>query len=132
KHALHCSTMKTCLKKACWGMTAGLIAYALGLVLMNYLYRANSASRFWLILLPVLPLVYITSCVIRAVSERDEMQRKIVTEAMAFSGLATGFTCFSYLFLRDAGAPEFHAEWAFYIMWAYYGIGFLFSWSRYR
>jgi hypothetical protein len=62
----------------------------------------------------------------------DEMKRKIVTEAAAFACLATGFSCFSYLFFRDMGAPEFHAEWAFYMMWAYYGIGLFFSWRRYR
>jgi hypothetical protein len=60
------------------------------------------------------------------------MKRKIVTEAMAFSGLATGFTCFSYLFVRDMGAHEFRPEWGFYLMWAYYFIGLFFSWRRYR
>ena len=60
------------------------------------------------------------------------MRRKIVCEAMAFSAIATGFTCFTYLFLRDMGAPEFRGEWAFYLMWAYYGIGGVISGWRYR
>jgi hypothetical protein len=30
------------------------------------------------------------------------------------------------------GAPEFHAEWAYYLMFAYFWIGFIFSWRRYR
>jgi len=85
-----------------------------------------------LALLPILPILYMTAAIIRAISDMDEMKRKIVTEAMAFSGLATGFTCFSYLFFRDMGAPEFRPEWAFYVMWAYYGIGLFFSWRRYR
>jgi putative transcriptional regulator len=34
-----------------------------------------------------------------------------------------GFASFIYLFLRDMSAPEFHAEWAFYLMWAYYFLG---------
>ena len=51
---------------------------------------------------------------------------------MAFSGIATGFTCFTYLFLRDMGAPEFRAEWAFYMMWAYYGVGAMLSNRRYK
>jgi hypothetical protein len=71
--------------------------------------------------------------IIRFVSEGlDEMKRKIVTEAMAFSGLATGFTCFTYLFLRDMGAPEFHAVWVWNIMWVYYAVGLFFSWLRYK
>ena len=75
--------------------------------------------------------VYLVTSIIRCVADMDEMHRKIATEAMAFSGLATGFTCFSYLFLRDMGAPEFHAQWALYILWAYYWIGLYFSWRRY-
>ena len=113
-------------------MTAGFIGYALGLVAMNHFYTEQLPHRFWLVLLPVLPVLYLAATIIRSVSELDEMWRKIVTEAMAFSAIATGFTCFTYLFLRDMGAPEFRAEWAFYIMWAYYGIGTIFSFRRYK
>ena|ERR1041385_261961 len=111
---------------------AGFTGYGLGLVAINRFYTEKLPCRYWLVLLPLLPLLYMVNIIIRNVSELDEMWRKIVTEAMAFSGLATGFTCFTYLFLRDMGAPEFRAEWAFYIMWAYYGIGTFFSWRRYR
>jgi hypothetical protein len=113
-------------------MTVGFIGYALGLVALNYFDAAHLSHRYWLVLLPLMPLLYLATVIIRYVSELDEMWRKIITEAMAFSGLATGFTCFSYLFLRDMGAREFHAEWAFYMMFAYYGIGFIFSWRRYK
>jgi hypothetical protein len=82
--------------------------------------------------LPVLPLIYVSAAIIRFISEVDEMWRKIYMEAFAFSGIATGFTCFTYLFFRDMGAPEFHAEWAYYLMFAYFWIGFIFSWRRYR
>src|SRR5262249_22483760 len=103
-----------------------------GLVVMNHFDTGPAPNRYWLILLPVVPLIYLAATIIRVVSELDEMKRKIVVEAMAFSGIATGFTCFSYLFLRDMGAREFRPEWAFYIMWAYYGIGSFFSWRRYQ
>jgi hypothetical protein len=62
----------------------------------------------------------------------DEMKRKIVTEAMAFSGLATGYTCFSYIFIRQSGGPQIPLDYAFYVMWAYYFIGLFFSWRRYK
>ena len=124
--------MKPHIKKYYLRMTLGLIAYALGIFALNFFYIERSPHRYWLILLPVLPLLYVAAAIIRFISEIDEMWRKIFTEAMAFSGLATGFTCFSYLFLRDMGAREFHAEWAFYMMFAYYGIGFIFSWRRYK
>jgi hypothetical protein len=79
-----------------------------------------------------LPVIYICFTIIRYITELDEMWRKIYMEAMAFSGIATGFTCVSYLFLHDVGAPEFHAEWAYYMMWIYYFIGFFFSVRRYK
>ena len=117
-------------------MIIALGGYALGLVALNSFDTEHRPHwlphNYWLALLPLLPLIYMATSIIRAVADLDEMKRKIYTEAMAFSGIATGFTCFIYLFLRDMGAPEFHAEWAFYIMWAYYWIGMFFSWRRYQ
>ena len=113
-------------------MMAGFLGYALGLVALNCFYTEQLPHKYWLLLLPLLPMIYMITAIIRGVSDMDEMLRKIQTEAMSFSGLATGFTCFSYLFLRDMGAPEFRAEWAFYLMWAYYGIGAIISARRYK
>jgi hypothetical protein len=113
-------------------MTVGFTGYALGLLVLNGLYKEQWPYKYCLVLLPVLPLLYTAATIIRAVSEMDEMWQKIVTEAMAFSAIATGFTCFSYLFIRDMGGPEFRAEWAFYLMWAYYGVGTMLSFRRYK
>src|SRR5882724_1077761 len=126
--------MKPFMKKYLWRLTVGMTGYVLGVFACIYFYFHNKHSphRYWLILLPVIPLLYAVSAIIRCVSDLVEMQRKIQIEAMAFSGLATGFTCFSYLFVRNMGAPEFHAQWAYYMMWGYYGIGLFFSWRRYK
>jgi hypothetical protein len=124
--------MKPYCQKYVFRMIAGFLAYALGLFALNYFYSPQLPHKYWLILLPVLPLVYVSATIIRCIADADEMWRKIYTEALAFSALATGFTCFSYLFVRDMGAPEFRAEWAFYLMWAYYGIGLFVSWRRYN
>ena len=113
-------------------MILGLTGYVLGLVVMNALYKESLPHKYWLVLLPVLPLLYTASAIIRVVTEVDEMWRRILCEAMAFSAVATGFSCFSYLFMRDMGAPEFRAEWAFYLMWLYYGIGTVISSRRYQ
>ena len=127
--------MKPCkphIKKYYLRMTGGSVTYALGIFALNYFYDKQSPYRYWLVLLPVLPLIYVSFAAIRFISDTDEMWRKVYTEAMAFSGLATGFTCFSYLFIRGMGAPEFHGEWALYIMGAYFLIGLFFSWRRYK
>ncbi len=125
-----------CKSKYTLRLLIGLTGYGLGLVALNSFDTEHLPHKlphnYWLVILPLLPLIYMVNAIIRGVSDMDEMLRKIVTEAMAFSALATGFTCFTYLFLRDMGAPEFHGEWAFYIMWAYYGIGAFFSWRRYK
>jgi len=130
--AINLKRVKPHMKRYFWRFTFGMSAYVLGLGVANHIYTPQSPYKNWLILLPILPLIYVSFAIVRCVADSDEMWRKIYTEAMAFSGLATGFTCFSYLFLRDIGAPEFHPEWAFYLMWAYYGIGFIVSWRRYK
>jgi hypothetical protein len=122
--------MRPYQRKYFWRMLFGMTAYIFGIKLVNDLSQ-NQHHKYWLVVFPLLPLIYVVVTTIRAVAGMDEMKRKIATEACAFSGLATGFTCFTYLFLRDMGAPEFHAEWAFYLMVAYYWIGAFFSWRRY-
>jgi hypothetical protein len=126
--------VKPHLKKYVWRMTAGFIAYATGVFAAHYFYAKQSLHGNWLIFLfPIIPVIYIVAAIIRFVSEGlDELQKKIVIEAAAFSGIATGFTCISYLFVQNAGAPAFHAEWAFYMMWIYYGIGVFISARRYK
>lgn len=118
-------------RKYYWRMLAGIVAYALSIKVANDMFP-DQHHKYWLIFLPILPIIFIVATIIGSLTALDELKRKIVTEAAAFAGLATGFTCFSYIFLRDMGAPEFHGEWAFYIMTAYYFIGLFFSWRRYR
>ncbi|MCE0522144.1 MAG: hypothetical protein LV480_04465 [Methylacidiphilales bacterium] len=118
--------------KYLWLMLLAFIGYSLGLWALNLFYDQNSAYKYLLILLPMLPTFYIVTISLRAVSETDEMQRKIVTEAMTFSALATALTCFTYSFLRDMGAPEFKAWWAFGLINAYYLLGLVWLKWRYR
>jgi hypothetical protein len=124
--------MKPQIKQYFLRMSLGFAGYAAGLFGLDYYYTPEAPYRYLLILLPLVPLIYVSFAIVRCVSEMDEMWKKIAIEAMAFSGFATGFTCLIYLFLRDMGAPEFHAEWAFYLMWIYYKVGAIFSWRRYR
>jgi hypothetical protein len=121
------------LKKYLLQMTVGFVAYGLGMWAWLHFYNKQSPHPFWPIIFPVLPLLYICSAIIRFISEGlDEMQRKVVTEAMAFSGLATGFTCISYVFVSVSGGPYFRPDWAFYMMWIYCVIGIFISSRRYK
>jgi hypothetical protein len=107
----------------------GMVVYAVVLLTAGHWFPEKSPYH-WLVLFPVLAaVIYFAATILRAISDMDEMWRKGVTEAFAFSAIATGFTCFGYRFVHEmVGAPEFHAEWAFYLMWAYYGIGAVAQW----
>jgi hypothetical protein len=125
--------MKPHLKKYLIRMTVALVTYSLGIWVWLHFYNKQSPHPFWAIIFPVLPLVYMCDTIVRFVVEGcDELQRKVVTEAMAFSGLATGFTCMSYVFVAVNGGPYFRPDWAFYLMWTYYGIGLFISNRRYK
>jgi len=112
-------------------MIAGLVGYSFGLALFRVFYQADSSHSYFLILLPVLPLLFLVGAVTGYVRNLDEMWRKIYSEGMAFSGLATGLTCFTYLFLQRMGAPEFQAEWAFYLVGFYFAIGSVWAARKY-
>ena len=118
-------------KKYLLQIILGLTGYGLGVLAWALFYPNHLPHRYWLGLLPVPPLIYIAAAIMRHLSEKDEMWRKIMTEAWTFSAIATGFTCASYVFFRAMGAPEFHAEWVFYILVVYAGIGLFFSRRRY-
>jgi hypothetical protein len=116
-------------------MIVGGLAYVCGIWAWQYfaLQHSHSLYRYWPILLPMMPFIY---CAItfhhHITKEKDEMWRKIITESLAFSATATASTCVGYVFFRGMGAPEFQAEWAFYLLAAYYWIGAFFFWRRYR
>jgi hypothetical protein len=110
----------------------GFFAYAIGLDAMNHFYSPELSYKYWLLLLPGLPLVYLAFAAIRCIADSDEMWRKIFSEALAFSAIATGLTCFSYMFARDMGAPEFRGEWALYLVFFYYFVGWFLLRRRYK
>jgi uncharacterized membrane protein HdeD (DUF308 family) len=113
-------------------MLLGFIGYSLGLWALNHFYDKHSPYRYLLSLFPMLPAIYTVLVSVRAATELDEMWKKIVMEAMAFSGVATALTCFTYSFLRDMGAPEFKAWWAFGLINSYYLLGTIWAKRRYR
>ena len=124
--------MKPHVRKYNGRMLLGIVAYTVGLGLLNHIPMPDAPYKYLLVALPVLPIIFICFTIIQFVTEVDEMWRKIYMEAMAFSGLATGFTCISYVFVNDAGAPKLPLADGFYLMWIYYFIGFFLSWRRYR
>jgi hypothetical protein len=130
--AINLKIMPPKVKKYTKRMLLGMVAYILGIDLLHHISMPPAPYKYLLVLLPILPVIYICFTIIRYITELDEMWRKIYMEAMAFSGIATGFTCVSYPFLQDIGAPKLPLEWGFNLMWIYYFIGFFFSVRRYK
>ena len=124
--------MKPLMKKYSQRMILGMVAYILGIDLLHHIPMPPAPYKYLLVLLTILPVIYICFTIIRYITELDEMWRKIYMEAMAFSGIAIGFTCVSYPFLHDVGAPELPLECGFFLMWIYYFIGLFFSRLRYK
>ena len=52
-------------------MTVGFIGYALGLVALNYFDAEHLPHRYWLVLLPLMPMLYLAATIICYVSELD-------------------------------------------------------------
>ena len=89
--------------------TAGFIAYACGLWAMKYFSAEHSHSpyRYWLVLLPVLPMIYLILTFHRQLfEEKDEMWRKIITESLAFTATATAWTCCSFYLPPQPGRAD--------------------------
>jgi hypothetical protein len=113
-------------------MTLCFIGYALGLLALRQCeYEHLSIPKYVQFLLPTLPMLCMVAVILQSVFQLDEMWRKLVTESMAFAGLATAFTCMSFVFIHDLGGP-LRPEWGFDAFWLYYAIGVAWSWWRLR
>ncbi len=94
--------------------------YALGLMALRHCeYEHLSIPKYVQFLLPVLPMLCMAAVIVRAISQMDEMWKKLITEGMAFAGLATAFTCMSLGFFQDLGGSV-QPWWGFNIFWTYY------------
>jgi hypothetical protein len=71
----------------------------------------DTSWRYLIFLLPVIPAVLALKAFTGAVSELDELERRIQLEAFAFSLGGTCLLTFGYGFLEYAGMP--HINWFF-------------------
>jgi hypothetical protein len=109
-------------------MVACLLSYAAGMMaIRGPYYQHVTRTKYVLLLLPIIPLVATVILILRRLFKLDEMWRKILTESMAFAGLATAFTCFSLGFVPELGVRP---EWGFEIFWVYYALGA--AWQAWR
>jgi hypothetical protein len=95
-------------------------------------------TKFWhpiqalIALLPVIPIIFVIRSIMRGVRDSDELQQKVQSNAIMFSGVATGFITFSYGLLENVGFPPFPTIWILPMMFILWGITLGYFWKKYQ
>jgi hypothetical protein len=95
-------------------------------------HYVHSAWRFPLAVLPVIPAAFAMWAAIRYFRGLDELQRRIQSEGLAFSFLATCVIALSWGFLQNAGLPNFDVIWVAPLLVFLWGIGTCVAKRRYQ
>ncbi len=109
--------------------------YVILLLISSFLLRedvTDSALRYVLAFIPVLPLLAALWVFIRMIREVDEFQRKIQFEAISFSVGATMIMTLTLGFIERAGFPQISMIWVAPMMVAFWGIGLAIANRKYR
>jgi len=114
--------------------SAALICYAVvlvGSIKLLGLY-GETALRYPLALLPVLPAAAALLAFVRFFRAVDELEQRMHLEGLAFAFGASALATFAYGFLEGAGFP--HLDWTFVlpVMALFWGIGNALARRRYR
>ena len=111
-----------------------LVLY-LGLLAVAVTWASKFEGSFWgyvLALLPLLPGLFLAFGVIRVTTQIDEMERRIILEAVAFSFILTLILLLSFALLGLVGVPQPGNTWVVFIMCMLLVVGKLWGNWRYR
>lgn len=92
----------------------------------------TSPWRFVVALLPIIPGLFLALGVVRMTGKIDEMERRIVLEAVAFSFTLTLILLLSFALLGMVGVPQPSNTWVVFIMAMLLIIGKFWGNWRYR
>lgn len=81
---------------------------------------------------PMIPIVFGTISMLKAVGHMDEFQQKINHDAMAFSAIIVGLGTFSYGFLEGVGFPRLQVIWILPALILFWGLAKNIIARRYR
>ncbi len=95
-------------------------------------HRVHSPLRFLVAILPVVPAALAMWAAIRYFRGLDELQRRIQSEGLAFSFLATCLIALSWGFLQNAGLPQADVIWVAPLLVFLWGVGCCFAKRRYQ
>src|SRR5262249_9713469 len=114
--------------------SAAMVAYAVVLVVSVLLIQAHPLA-WWsvpLAVAPVVPAGFGLLAFVRALSQMDELQRRIQLDAISLSFGATAILTFAYGFLENVGFPHISYIWILPLMVALWGLGGALASWRYR
>lgn len=111
-----------------------MLVYAAVLVGAILLINAHPLAwwRFLAAILPVVPVSYGITAIMRRIRVMDELQQRIQLEALAFSFMVTAVLTMTYGFLQVVGFPSLNWTWVFPLMVGLWGIGQWVAGRRYR
>ena len=92
----------------------------------------TSPWQYVVALLPILPGLFLALGIVRMTSKIDEMERRIVLEAVAFSFIFTMILLLSFALLGLIGVPQPSNTWVVFIMAMLLIIGKFWGNWRYR
>lgn len=92
----------------------------------------DSIWGYIIALLPLIPGLFLTFGIVRVTTQIDEMERRIILEAAAFSFIFTLILLLSFALLGLVGVPQPSNTWIVFIMCMLLVIGKLWGNWRYR
>jgi peptidoglycan/LPS O-acetylase OafA/YrhL len=111
-------------------MTAYVILVATAVILLSRF--PETPWRIPIALAPAIPGIIVAVAVAREIGRRDELQRQIQLEALAFAFAATAIVALSLGLLANAGIQQINSTFYVPIMVGLWGVGQILAARRYR
>jgi hypothetical protein len=92
----------------------------------------DTSLRYFIFLIPVVPVFFAVNAFARALGELDEFQRKVQLEALTFSLGGTALLTFTYGFMEYAGAPHVNLMFVLPLGAFLWFVGLVLTQRRYR
>ena len=111
---------------------AAYVIVLIGSISVLKLFELSQPIKIIVALMPVIPIIFVITSIMRGVRDSDELQRKVQFSAIMFSAVATGFITFSYGLLENVGFPPFPTIWVLPMMFVFWGISLGYFGKKYQ
>lgn len=123
--------MKRYYKEFGIAMTMYVITVIASVSILNR-FEVPQVARIIIALTPVIPTIFVIIAIMRGLRDSDELQKKVQSSAIMFSGITTGLITFGYGFLEGIGFPKFPTIMILPMMFMLWGISLAYFWKKYQ